>query len=159
MIEKIERIHKDFIWDSKKSKMEHSSMIGDYEEGGLKDIFSIIINIHGEISLLRLCSSFIIDVLYSNTILEKNPNLPLFYKNMIEAWNRMEQEPLTPETVLIQPVWFNRYIKIVNEPIQNFLKTPILISDIYAENGSITPWTCFKTKLQIIILNGCKQLM
>ena len=38
MIEKIEKIHKDFIWDSKKPKMKHSSMFGDYEEGGLKDI-------------------------------------------------------------------------------------------------------------------------
>ena len=30
MIEKIEKIHKDSIWDSKKPKMKHSSMIGDY---------------------------------------------------------------------------------------------------------------------------------
>ena len=68
---------------------------------------------------------------------------------MIEAWNRLEQEPLTPETVLIHPVWLNRYIKIGNKTIKNLLMTPIFISDIYAENGSITPWTRFKTKFQV----------
>ena len=166
MIEKIEKIHKDFIWDSKKPKMKHSSMIGDYEEGGLKDIdikakFQSLHlswikrlfdkknhpwkNIHSE----TMQQFYKIDIFYSNTILEKPPNLPLFYGNMIDAWNRLEQEPLTPETVLIQPVWFNRYIKIGNKPIKNFLMTPIFFSDIYAENGSITPWTRFKTKFQV----------
>ena len=96
-------------------------MIGDYEEGGLKDI-----DIEAKFQSLHLSwikrlfdnnfhpwknipsktmqQFYKIDVLYSNTILEKPLNLPLFYKSMIEAWNRLEQEPLTPETVLIQPV-------------------------------------------------------
>ena len=89
MIEKIEKIHKDFIWDSKKIKMKHSSMIGDYEEGGLKDIdfkakFQSLHlswikrlsnnNFHPwKISLLRLCSSFIKLMYFTQTPFLKNP--------------------------------------------------------------------------------------
>ena len=81
---------------------------------------------------------------------------------MIEAWNRLEKEPLIPETVLIQAVLFNRYIKIGNKPIKNFLKTPfssltfmlkteaLLLGHVSKQN-----FKCHK----IPILNGCKQLM
>ena len=112
--------------------MKHSSMIGDYEEGGLKDIdikakfqslhlswikrlFNNNFHPWKNIPPKTMQEFFRIDIFYSNTILKKKINLPLFYGNMIEAWNRLEQEPLTPEIVLIQPVWFNRYIKIGNK--------------------------------------------
>ena len=38
IIEQLEKIKKDFIWDGKRPKVKHSALIGDYEEGGLKDI-------------------------------------------------------------------------------------------------------------------------
>ena len=68
---------------------------------------------------------------------------------MIEAWNGLEQEPLTPEAVLIQPVWFNRYIKVGNKPIKKFMHIPLFISDIFAEKGNIIPWTLFKTEFPV----------
>ena len=113
IIEKIEQIHKDFIWNKKRPKMKHSSLIGDYEEGGLKDI-----DIGCKFRSLHLCwikrmfdnnfhpwknlpkaifnQFYGIEVFFPNTALEPPPNTPLFYKNMIEAWNSIEQEPLTP---------------------------------------------------------------
>ena len=36
--EKIEKIKKYFIWDDKRPKVKHSALIGDSEEGGLKNI-------------------------------------------------------------------------------------------------------------------------
>ena len=38
IIKKIEQIQRDFIWNVKKPKIKHTTLINDYEEGGLKDI-------------------------------------------------------------------------------------------------------------------------
>ena len=38
IIKKIERIQKYFIWNGKKPKIKHTTLINDYDEGGLKDI-------------------------------------------------------------------------------------------------------------------------
>ena len=32
------QIQKDFIWDSKRAKIKHDTLIADYPDGGLKDI-------------------------------------------------------------------------------------------------------------------------
>jgi hypothetical protein len=34
----IEKIHSDFIWDNKRPNIKHSTLIGDYDKGGLKDV-------------------------------------------------------------------------------------------------------------------------
>ena len=31
-------MHKDFIWDGKRAKIKHCTLIGDYTDGGLKDV-------------------------------------------------------------------------------------------------------------------------
>ena len=33
----LNKIHKDFIWESKKAKVKHSTLISDYKDGGLRD--------------------------------------------------------------------------------------------------------------------------
>ena len=38
IINKIEALHKEFIWDGKPPKVKHSTLISNYEDGGLKDI-------------------------------------------------------------------------------------------------------------------------
>jgi len=35
---KIEMLQKEFIWGGKTTKIKHSTLISDYEKGGLKDI-------------------------------------------------------------------------------------------------------------------------
>ena len=37
VVEANQTIHKEFIWDNKKSKIKHSTMIASYCDGGLKD--------------------------------------------------------------------------------------------------------------------------
>ena len=34
----IENTHKNFVWNNKRPKIKHSSLISDYSKGGLKDI-------------------------------------------------------------------------------------------------------------------------
>ena len=37
-VDYLKEIHKHFIWRGGKSKIKHTSLIGDYSEGGMKDI-------------------------------------------------------------------------------------------------------------------------
>ena len=38
VVKEISKIQKDFIWRGKRSKIKHSSLIGNFENGGLQDI-------------------------------------------------------------------------------------------------------------------------
>ena len=38
IIKLVENIHRNFIWDKKRPNIKHSTLIGDYERGGLKDV-------------------------------------------------------------------------------------------------------------------------
>ena len=37
-LEELQKLHKDFIWNGKKPKTKHSTLIADYHDGGYKDI-------------------------------------------------------------------------------------------------------------------------
>ena len=37
-LDDLQALHKEFIWDSKRPKVKHSTLIGNYEEGGFKDV-------------------------------------------------------------------------------------------------------------------------
>ena len=37
-VQEMKSLHKEFIWSNKKPKVKHTALIGDYAEGGLKDI-------------------------------------------------------------------------------------------------------------------------
>ena len=37
-VQEIKSLHKEFIWSNRKPKIKHTALIGDYVEGGLKDI-------------------------------------------------------------------------------------------------------------------------
>ena len=38
LVKKIKFLRKEFIWSNRKPKIKHSALIGDYADGGLKDI-------------------------------------------------------------------------------------------------------------------------
>ena len=38
VVDSIQTLHKDFIWNGKKPKIKHTTLISDYTNGGLKDI-------------------------------------------------------------------------------------------------------------------------
>ena len=38
VVDSMQTLHRYFIWNSKKPKIKHSTLIGDYSDGGLKDI-------------------------------------------------------------------------------------------------------------------------
>ena len=38
VIEQIQKIQKKFIWNGKKPKIKHTTLINEYQDGGLKDV-------------------------------------------------------------------------------------------------------------------------
>ena len=38
ILDQINLMHKNFIWNDKKTKIKHSTQIADYGEGGYKDV-------------------------------------------------------------------------------------------------------------------------
>ena len=38
VLDELHRMQKEFIWQGKRAKIKHSTMIGSYEKGGLKDV-------------------------------------------------------------------------------------------------------------------------
>ena len=38
ILDDLQSMHKDFIWDGKLAKIKHCTLIGDYTDGGLKDV-------------------------------------------------------------------------------------------------------------------------
>ena len=49
ILDQMNIVHKSFIWDNKKPKIKHSTLIADYSEGGYKDV-----NIETKISSLKV---------------------------------------------------------------------------------------------------------
>ena len=45
----LKSLHREFIWNGKKAKIKHSSLIGEYRDGGLKDV-----DIDGKILSLKI---------------------------------------------------------------------------------------------------------
>ena len=45
IIQKLENIQKDILWDSKRPKVKHFTLTNSYEDGGLKDINIIKIKV------------------------------------------------------------------------------------------------------------------
>ena len=49
ILDQMNTVHKSFIWDNKKPKIKHSTLIADYSEGGYKDV-----DIEANISALKV---------------------------------------------------------------------------------------------------------
>ena len=49
ILDQMNSVHKSFIWDNKKPKIKHSTLIADYSEGGYKDV-----DIETKISALKI---------------------------------------------------------------------------------------------------------
>ena len=104
----LKSLHREFIWNSKRAKIKHSSLIGEYRDGGLRDV-------DAEAKILSLKMSWIRKLKYSNfhswkvlanhllsevegeTIFHANLSfsekfrqrmidLSLFYKELVLAW-------------------------------------------------------------------------
>ena len=172
----LEKIHKDFIWSGKKSKVKHTTLINDYSEGGLRDI-----DIKSKIKALQLSwirrlydNSFhpwkvIPNHFFSNKLFYPNFNIdfitfgkaPIFYKNIVNFWCEVADSlPVTASSILSECIFNNNLLKIENNIVKrNFLgmKRLLFVADLFDDEGNTMRWECFKHKnnlKQTCILNG-----
>ena len=130
VVKEICKIQKDFIWKGKRPKIKHSTLIGNFENGGLKDI-----DIESKLKALKLSwikrlldSNFhpwktsaakLLEpvggtkVFHSNLSISREchkglTSLPTFYKQLIEFWELTSIGICDePSFILNQSVWNN----------------------------------------------------
>ena len=167
IVMRLKDIHKKFIWDGKRPKIKHSSLIGDYDQGGLKDI-DIVTKIKSlQLSWLKRLhdnnfhpwkiipehvfakiSPLGKNIFYPNFNLPFSVKIPSFYAKILEFWSEFSSAtPITPSSMLSESIWYNSFIKIDNRVISpSFLKLKytLHIADLLDDVGRVIPWLVFK---------------
>ena len=160
-------MHKHYIWNNKRPKIKHSTLIGNYNVGGYKDI-----DIEMKISSLKVKWvtklmdnnyhpwKVIPNLLFSNiggtiTVFHFNLQLsklctlklkqfPLFYIQLVKIWGKVSEKP--PQVIYDlhkEILWNNRFITRCGESLHNqyFINKGIIdIHDIIGENGQLLGW-------------------
>ena len=110
----LKALHKDFIWSGKKPKIKHSTLFGDYCDGGLKDV-----DIDAKLLSLKFVwikrfvypnshpwkvvanqllfqvgddAIFHTNLYLSDNFKQEVSKLPLFYKELINVWETMSKK-------------------------------------------------------------------
>ena len=131
----LEALHKDFIWYGKKPKIKHSTLIGDYCEGGLRDVdidakllslkfiwikrlkdpnshpWKVVAN--QLLSQVGGDAIFHTNLCLSDNFKQQANKLPLFYKELINVWEKMSKfENMNGNDILAQSLWNNKFLKV-----------------------------------------------
>ena len=135
IIQELKSIQSRFLWNSSTPKIKHSTLIGDYAEGGLK-------NVHIDTKLKALKLTWVRTlgddnydpwkvlpenyftfpngdpVFHKNfesnpSLLRKLNSLPKFYKYLLCYWSKVSHcEVNCAELILSESLWYNTFIKI-----------------------------------------------
>ena len=131
-VQEMKSLHKEFIWSNRKPKIKHTTLIGDYAEGGLQDI-----NMESKLILIKiswvwrlkdsnfhiwkeLATHFLLPLgetdFHSNLSLEPSlkaqcKSLPAFYGEVIKLWEKFSLcSKLTAKQILSEQLWNNKFI-------------------------------------------------
>ena len=164
--EKLETIQYNFLWDGKRAKIKHKTLISAYQNGGLK-----CVDIKSKLTALqlswikrlfdetdhawKLIPKYLLkkhygseNCFFPNSELKVVNEIPLFYRNIISNWCTIATcNPLTAECVYTQRIWHNRLIKINSNTIfiKNLANKGInFVRDLFNRNGTIKSWQDFK---------------
>ena len=178
IVNKLKELQYDFLWNGKRAKVSHESLIGSYESGGLKSI-----DIPSKIKALQLSwvkrlydnhehpwkiipkylfnKYFMSDKIFFPNFQCTIPNkLPNFYKNMIKNWSELSIcEPITATSIFKQKIWYNRFLKINNKIIyyKSFANAGIsYIEDLYNEKGILRKWEVLNVRYNLNINDSFK---
>ena len=175
IIENIKKIHIDFIWQMKETKIKHTALIADYCNGCYKDvdieskIESLRLswvkrlcdnNFHVwkiiPVALLDLCGGLL--VFHSNLSAESlsySKTMPSFYVNLMISWeifSRIFPEPKESEKLqysLSQSLWHNLNLKIDDKSFydKHFADAGLnTVADLFDEKGVLLSWEKYCSK-------------
>lgn len=164
IIKEIQDIFFNFLWNSQVDKVKRTTVVGVYDEGGLKMphilsfmhalkvswikkildpnnaapwkvLLADILNNHGQEKFWFYTKSALNN--FSNRL---NP----FWRDVVNIWASIKEDPSTaPEHIIFQPLWNNSNIKIGGRPIpfSRFAKPELFfVNDMIKEAGMfLTP--------------------
>jgi hypothetical protein len=130
IITELNQIAFEFIWHGKPDKVKRTTVIADYDEGGLKMLdVQCFINAQKVMWVKRLLAKkdegswkiypqrFLSKILYNHSFQcnfdLKNVKFPMqpFYKQLFEAWNKLKEDPgEDPFKVRREILWLNKMI-------------------------------------------------
>ena len=96
VIDDLQSLQKEFIWDCKTAKIKHSTLIGNYEERGLKDV-----DLPSELTSIKVIwlrkmlneSNIHPRIAVANKILKELGGIKIFHTNLLLA-------PKNPEIII-----------------------------------------------------------
>ena len=138
MVKELDKIQKSSLWKNSTPKIKHETICKDYKVGGLKnvDILCKIVSLQSSwvrrlyddyfhewklIPLHLITMSFESKFkFHSNIFLKKTSLRKLlpFYRDIFINWKtQFSSSPETPTCLLLQFLWFNKYIQIEDNPV------------------------------------------
>jgi hypothetical protein len=159
VVEKFNKLVRNFIWDDKPPKVKNSCLINTLEEGGLKlqNLKTKIDSLKfkwikkiADTNVLKPWKSYIMDkykdpldrILAGNLHIIDIPIITEdFYNSIFQMWAKLHyQEPSKPEDILRQIIWKNSLIKVDNKTLdyKSWRDQGIYhIQDLLNANGNI----------------------
>ena len=143
VIDQLNSIHKNFIWNNKKPKIKHSTLIADYEDGGYKDIDikSKILSLKVSWISKLLDTNFHLWKIMPNQIFSEvgganiffhfnfklskqcplqGKNLPKFYNELVRTWSDVsENDPKEVLEISSEVLWNNLNINLKGKSLYN----------------------------------------
>ena len=163
----------DFIWSHKNPKIKKTTMIGERKEGGLGMPDFDIINKSLKAAWVKRLSApeyamwkslpldylrdiggkLIFDCNFSLKTLPQLSCLPLFYKDVLDAWQRIvAHTPLSKNDVENEVIWNNRFITIAGKSVffRPWYEAGVkYIKDLMSEDGNLLTFNEFQCKFCI----------
>ena len=173
IIEELQKIQNDFLWQSSRAKIKHETLCNDFQNGGLKKVdinFKLVSLQCSWIKRLsdnsfhqwKVIPKYIFKETFGNHFkLHSNLELkvslmkkiPSFYKSILINWMKyFSSDPIVPSCILNQFIWYNKYIKVDGSPIffKNIsLKGINYLSHLINETGTFKTWSEIKREYNL----------
>ena len=139
VIQELERLQKIFPWNSGTVKIKHSTLINEYEDGGMKNVdiearlkatkFTWVRRLRDDnhhawkiisINYLALPNGDLIfhrNFVSNQYLTLKVKQLPVFYAELVKYWKEISCfQPNSPDLILSESIWFNRFVSVEKRP-------------------------------------------
>ena len=135
VIQELEKLKKIFLWNSSTVKIKHSTLVNEYEDGGIKNV-----DIEARLKatrltwVCRLCDDnhyawkiiptnylalpngdfiFHRNSISNQSLTMKVKQLPVFYEELVKYWEEISCfQPSSPDLILSESIRLNRFVSI-----------------------------------------------
>ena len=173
IINKLNKIQKEFIWNGNNPKINHSTLCNKYENGGLKNVDTLSKVITLQCSWLKrlhdnsshpwkIIPSYLINTylrkhfkFHSNLGIPANKikRFPVHCKQIFKRWSEnLSSFPSLPSVIASQVIWYNKCIKVGSKAVYNFKisrKNINHVWELFKYDGKPKLWEELKTEFDL----------